>query len=94
MLIFVKGDLNMWETSGWIKDIDPYGWFQWYCRFYLGRRCSDDERQIKRGLGVIGKKGRWRNNLKNKILNSTKNPKDALEDYSISPKVRQLLQHW
>ena len=26
------GSLEMWETSGWIKDIDPYGWFMWYCR--------------------------------------------------------------
>ena len=31
------GDLDMWEGSGWITHIDPYGWFQWYCRFYQGR---------------------------------------------------------
>ena len=30
------GTLDMWESSGWISAIDPYGWFQWYCRFYLG----------------------------------------------------------
>lgn len=28
------GSLEMWESSGWIKEQDPYGWFQWYCRFY------------------------------------------------------------
>jgi hypothetical protein len=57
------GDLDMWEGSGWIAAIDPYGWFQWYCRFYQGRRSSDDERQISRGLGVMGPKGRWRSSL-------------------------------
>lgn len=114
----------MWESSGWITSADPYGWFQWYCRFYLGklchykydyiydrmddslndslsmpadsgRRCSDDERQIARGLGVIGPKGRWRNNLINKIINTYPSDlKSGLEDESISPVVRQLLLHW
>ena len=28
------GSLGMWESSGWMSNIDPYGWFQWYCRFY------------------------------------------------------------
>lgn len=51
------GGLDMWEESGWIRDIDPFGWFQWYCRFYLGRRSDDDERQVARGLGVFGPTG-------------------------------------
>lgn len=88
------GDLYMWESSGWIKDSDPYGWFQWYCRFYLGRRCEDDERQISRGLGVMGPRGRWRNNLLNKLAASNKSPEAVIADHNISPKVRQLLQHW
>lgn len=86
--------LKEWEMSGWITPYDPYGWFQWYCRFYMGRRCADDARQIKRGLGVMGENGRWRRSLANKCLQSGKAMDEALEDYSISPKVRQLLQHW
>lgn len=86
--------LEAWEQSGWITEVDPYGWFQWYCRFYLGRRCSDDARQISRGLGVIGSKGRWRNNLINKCLRSQVPCEESVNDFTIAPKIRQLLQHW
>ncbi|XP_076445586.1 uncharacterized protein LOC143283287 [Babylonia areolata] len=84
------GSLEMWESSGWIHKQDPYGWFQWYCRFYQGRRTADDDRQIGRWLRCAGTTGRWRNNLISKCVKSGA----SYNNHAISPVVRQTLQHW
>jgi hypothetical protein len=84
------GSLGMWESSGWMTDADPYGWFQWYCRFYQGRRSSDDSRQISRCLASAGPKGRFRSQLCNKILAA----QTSFDNPSISPVIRQTLLHW
>ncbi|KAL3758651.1 hypothetical protein ACHAWU_005237 [Discostella pseudostelligera] len=84
------GSLGMWESSGWISDSDPYGWFQWYCRFYSGRRCSDDARQISRWMKSAGVKGRFRSQICNKIIAAGARAEDA----RISPVIRQTLLHW
>ena len=73
--------LSYWRDKGWIYHEDPRGWFQWYCRYYLGRRCADDARQIKRWLAI-----------RRHIAQLQKNCPPGM--LSCRRKQRQALLHW
>ena len=79
--------LRFWENKGWIHSIDPYGWFQWYFRYWLGTRSVDQKRQIaswKRILTIFN----------GKFVKMIKDANSRFDDFSISPKIRQILLHW
>jgi len=90
--VFSGTSKEFWETKGWIKEQDPYGWVQWYCRFYNGRRSPDDIRQIKRWMNFAGPNGRFRRHLI-KLVNAA-GGKKHVNDYSVAPVVRQGLLQW
>jgi len=73
--------LAIWRNNGWIHPDDPRGWFQWYCRYYLGRRHEDDGRQIRR----------WR--AMRRHLTQLKNNCTPF-DFDCRKKQRQALLHW
>ena len=88
--VTVGSSLAMWEKKHWIHKTHPYGWVHWYCDFYQGKRGPDDERQIKRWQAIAGPKGRFRQYLIHQIMRQN----GRCGDVHISPKIRQVLQHW
>ena len=74
--------LSAWKEKGWIHPADPRGWFQWYCRYYLGRRLEDEDlRQIRRWVGIRRHVGAVRKNC-------------SPLDMACRRKQRQALLHW
>lgn len=74
--------LEAWRAKGWIHKDDPRGWFQWYCRYYRGRRMPDeDARQIRR----------WKMMRRHVAQVATKCRKG---DFSCHARQRQALLHW
>lgn len=74
--------LAEWRRKGWIYEEDPRGWFQWYCRYYMGRRISDeDARQIKR----------WKN-MRRHTAQIQKFCQPG--DWGCRPRQRQAVLHW
>lgn len=73
--------LSVWRRKGWIHPQDPRGWFQWYCRYYMGRRTKDDARQIRR----------WRA-IARHVSQISKHCETG--DLDCRPKQRQAVMHW
>ncbi|QIW97794.1 hypothetical protein AMS68_003312 [Peltaster fructicola] len=91
--------IEEWEAAGWIShEHDVRGWFQWYTRFYRGRRCDDDDRQVSRWKKCVGETGRWRRMLLKKYLQL--GVRDVFDDGAdedapeVSPVMHQTCHHW
>ena len=79
--------LRFCENKGWIDSMDPYGWVQWYFRYWFDRRSNDNERQIARWNDIVSR-------FKDRLVNMIKDISGRFDDYTFSPIIRQVLLHW
>ena len=79
--VHASQSLAEWRRKGWIHRQDPRGWFQWYCRYYMGRRSEDDQRQIQRWRAITRHASQIAKNCQ-------------AGDIFCRPRQRQVLLHW
>jgi hypothetical protein len=70
--------LATWRRKGWIRKQDPRGWFQWYCRYYMGRRSADDARQIRRWRAIARHVAAIRRNCERRDLACRRRQRQAV----------------